>query len=277
MNWKRNSKGYYRMDRTIVTTSHKPDLESIEKAQAAARTLDALLVERERMSFDLLREKYKIENIMVVSREQPVLHTPIGEYFFHPSMSVPRIKALKQGRPDNMVNAMSLEPGDSILDCTLGLGADAIVASYISGHSGKLVGLESVKEIAYIVKGGLKEYQRDSNLLKQAMSRIEVISCYNEQYLEEQPDNSFDIVYFDPMFRFPRKKISSIEPIRGMVNNTPLNEKAIQEAVRVARKRVVIKENWFSKEFLRLGCHKVFGGKYSPVAYGIIDKQEAEL
>jgi 16S rRNA (guanine1516-N2)-methyltransferase len=265
------------MGRTIVTTSHKPDLESIEKAQAAARSLDALLVERDRMSFEHLREKYNIENIMVVSRKQTILHTPVGEFFFHPSMSLPRIKALKQGKPDNMVNAMSLESGDSILDCTLGLGSDAIVASYISGHSGKIVGLEAAKEIAYIVKSGLKEYQSDSNLLKQAMSRIEVMSCYNEHYLEEQPDNSFDIVYFDPMFRFPRKKTSSMEPIRGMVNNTPLNKKAVQEAVRVAGKRVVIKENWFSKEFSRLGCHKVFGGKYSPVAYGIIDKQEAEL
>ncbi len=263
------------MGRTIVTTSHKPDNESVKLATDAAQALNTEFVERNRMSFARMREKYGVENILVVNGRQMKLHTPLGEYFFHPSMSVPRLKAIKQGKPDHMVEAMSLKPGESVLDCTLGLGTDAIVAAYVTGPAGRVVGIESSPELAYLVKYGLKTYQTEIKMLKEAMTRIEVITgdCY--RYLAAQPDNSFDIVYFDPMFRYPRVKSSSMEPLRGIVNSKPLHQNMIIQAVRVARKRVVMKENWFSKEFKRLGFVTVTGGRYSPVAYGIIDRQEA--
>lgn len=131
------------MDRTVVTTSHKPDGLSLELAGHAADFMGIVLVDRERLPISRLREKYGAENILVVSREQVKLHTPLGEYFFHPSMSFPRIKAIKQGKPDHMVEAMALTEGDMVLDCTMGLGADAIVASYIVGPSGRVVGVSS--------------------------------------------------------------------------------------------------------------------------------------
>jgi len=263
------------MDRTIVTTSHKPDQLSLELAGHAASLIGAALVDRERLPISRLREKFGAENILVVSREQVKLHTPLGEYFFHPSMSFPRVKAIKQGKPDHMVEAMALTEGGTVLDCTLGLGADAIVASYIVGPSGRVVGVESAPELAYLVGTGLGIYGQGSKAVREAMARIEVVCADSEDYLSQQADCSFDVVYFDPMFRVPRERSSSMGPLRGIVNVKPLTALMIKEAIRVARKRVVMKENSFSQEFVRLGINNIYGGRYSPIAFGVIDKQEA--
>lgn len=264
------------MNRTIVTSSHKPDVESVEQGKQAAMALNTVFVDRERMSLSVLREKYMCQNVIVVKNGEFTLHTLSGEYFFHPSMSVPRIKSLKEGKTDHMVEAMSLEPGDSVLDCTLGLGADAIVASFTTGPLGKVIGIEHSAEIAFLVKYGFSHYNERRPDVKEAMSRISVINADYTDYLSAQEDNSFDIVYFDPMFRFPRKNSSSMRPLREVVNPEPLNPDAITHAIRVARKRVILKENWFSTEFQKLGFNKMGGGKYSPVAFGIIEKQEAD-
>ena len=51
-----------------------------------------------------------------------------------------------------------------------------------------------------------------------------------------------------------------------------LQSKALVEALRVAKKRVVIKETKDSMEFKRLNISQIYGGKYSSVSYGVIDK-----
>lgn len=261
------------MSRTIVTTSHKPDLASRAIAAEAAKALGCTAVERERRSLEQLRAEHGADNILVVNRGQLVLHTPQGEYFFHPSMSFPRIKGLKQGKPDHMVNAMSLQPGFHVLDCTLGLGSDAIVAAHAVGPLGRVTGVESVPELAFIVAQGLAAYSNGSVAGVEAMQRIRVVPGDYREILDQNPDNSFDVVYFDPMFRVPRIRSSSMQPVRGIVNNESLSKQAVEEALRVARYRVVLKENEFSREFARLGFDRVIGGKYSPIAFGIIEKQ----
>ena len=54
-----------------------------------------------------------------------------------------------------------------------------------------------------------------------------------------------------------------------MANHEPVSEVMIEEACRVARRRVVFKENARSLEFERLGFTKIMGGRYSKVHYGV--------
>ncbi len=61
-----------------------------------------------------------------------------------------------------------------------------------------------------------------------------------------------------------------ITPLRNMANNEPLNIEAVNEACRVARKSVVVKERFESPEFKRLGINTTIAGKSSEIAYGII-------
>ena len=48
-----------------------------------------------------------------------------------------RVKRLMRGEHDPFVQATQLESGMTVLDCTLGMASDSIVASYMVGESGK--------------------------------------------------------------------------------------------------------------------------------------------
>jgi hypothetical protein len=84
------------------------------------------------------------------------------------------------------------------------------------------------------------------------------------------PDNSYDIVYFDPMFRIPVRSSSAMAPLRAFAEERPLAEADVRHAVRVARKRVVLKDHRDSGEFRRLGF-ALARKSSSPVAYGVIE------
>ena len=74
------------------------------------------------------------------------------------------------------------------------------------------------------------------------------------------------------MFRKPIQDSANFKPMRAIANMEQLQSKALVEALRVAKKRVVIKETKDSMEFERLNISQIYGGKYSSVSYGVIDK-----
>ncbi|MPM32311.1 hypothetical protein SDC9_78873 [bioreactor metagenome] len=121
-----------------------------------------------------------------------------------------------------------------------------------------------------ITKYGLKNHINDLNCITDSLRRIAVENADYNSSLAQYDDNSFDVVYFDPMFRRPVHESSNMMPLRCLADHRPLTVEAINEAKRVARRRVVIKETKDSSEFSRLGVDTVVGGKYSSVSYGII-------
>lgn len=256
----------------IVTTAQRPTLGMIQQANAIADKLSAPFVPRERVSLAAIREKYGISKILVITATGPIVHTAAGEYFFHLSMAELRIKNLISGNHDHMVTAMELTPGMAVLDCTLGLATDAIVASFVIGEQGMITGLESSPVIALITGYGLQNFTVDSDpMITNALRRVKVINVDYSEQLKTYADNSFDVVYFDPMFRVPIQKSSNVKPIRSLANMQPLTFEAIRQACRVAKKKVIVKETAGSNEFARLGIKKIVGGKYSSIHYGVID------
>ncbi|HWR43071.1 class I SAM-dependent methyltransferase [Sporomusa sp.] len=256
----------------IVTTAQKPSPDVIRLANDIAARLCVQFIPRNSHSLATIREKYEVCDLIVVASNGPIIHTAAGEYFFHLSMAELRIKNLINGKHDHMVIAMGLEAGMSVLDCTLGLATDAIVASFVAGETGIVTGLESSQVIALITGYGLQNFTVDSEAdITSALRRVKVENAEYCQYLEELPDNSFDIVYFDPMFRNPIYKSSNVNPIRTLANMSPLTPEAIRQACRVAKQKVVVKEAVGSSEFARLGLFTVVGGKYSSIKYGVID------
>ena len=257
--------------KTIVTTGRKKQGKISEKASKAAEELGGMLVARGELSMEELREKYQTQAILVAHQEGFVIDQAEGEFFFHPSMARLRMLNLQRGLPDHMTDAMGLRPGMQVLDCTMGFGADALVAAFVTGGSGQVTGLEINPLVAFVVRQGLAEFlpglKKDGFLV----APIGVVQTEYEAYLQTQADKSADIVYFDPMFRIPLKASSSMQPLRGLADMRPVALSAIEEARRVARKRIVIKEVSGSPEFARLGCTQLHGGKYSKVQYGIIE------
>ena len=258
------------MNDIIVTTARKFSDDMKILAENTARKLDLKFVERKDFSTDSLKKIFGAENILIAKKNSLNLLTGDGEIFFHPNTAHLRIKNLRNGEGDRLIDAGKISAGMKILDCTLGLGSDAIVESFVVGETGKVTALEINPVLAEIVRHGMQNFSADNEKVLQAMRRIEVITADYFDFLKNAAENSFDVVYFDPMFRHAITKSSGINPIRPIANKNPLTTAAVNEAVRVAKNFVVMKENSKSHEFERLGFKIADGGKYSSISFGVI-------
>ena len=258
------------MAELIVTTSYHPTGEQIEEAHRLTRRLKAEFAERGDQSVAALRGDDAHLPVVVVRRDRWVCQVGELEFFFHPSLAKQRIAGLRKDERDPMVQAMELRPGDRVLDCTLGLGADAIVASYCVGAEGAVIGVENVAVIAEILSRGLSVFRSDLTILNEAMRRVHVICADHLEYLQAQASDSFDVVYFDPMFATPLYESRPLLPLRKLADHRPLRAEAIQEATRVARRRVLVKSNRGSTLLRQLGLPMLQSGTRSRVEFGII-------
>lgn len=255
----------------ITTTDRKNHGESVELAKWAAERLGWQFVSRQRASVPELMEKYSTDRVIIAKKGMLTLVTEAGEMFFHPNMAQIRVKNIRMGQGDRLVEALGIKEGMSVLDCTLGFGADAIVESFAVGEKGKVVGLEASPEIALITGHGMANFVAGNYPMHSAIRRVEVHNTEYLEFLKQQPDKSFDAVYFDPMFRHPFMDSKNINPLRLVADHRALCEEAVEEAKRVARYRVVMKESSRSEEFERLGFEIAPGGKHSNIHYGVIN------
>ena len=259
-----------KLQNTIITTGRRAQAKHIELAKALAAKWRIKYIFRGRDSVEEIKARENVLNVIVVKEEKLALETDKGEFFFHPNLAKMRLRNINNGIEDYLLKALNISEGDSVLDCTLGFGSDAIVESYAVGETGKVVALEKNPLIAAIIGYGLKNNVYGDNELENAMRRIEVINADALEFLRKQADNSFDAVYFDPMFRHPLMESENLRPLRALAEYAPISVEAITEAKRVARKSVALKENARSLEFERLGFKEFVGGKYSKIRYGVI-------
>ncbi|MGE5389901.1 MAG: class I SAM-dependent methyltransferase [Deltaproteobacteria bacterium] len=230
-------------------------------------------VPRNRKSLPVICREQGADAVIVWKAEGPVLYSGenMEEFYFHPSMAKNRLSALRKlGLPDPFLEACQIQRGDTVLDCTMGRGADSIAASYICG-SGKVFGLEAALPIALVMKWGMRLYKSRMTWLDEAIHGITVEHADHNILLNKAEDRSFDVVYFDPMFRHPRHKSQPISSLRRLADHRPLEISAVKEACRVARNRVVLKETYSSGEFARLGFEKILGSRHNPINYGVIE------
>ncbi|MDD4169523.1 MAG: class I SAM-dependent methyltransferase [Desulfotomaculaceae bacterium] len=256
-----------------VTTSRSQTTDLVCQARQIARKLAVPYIGRGDCSLEAIAAALEVEGIVVVSPQRVACVTRAGEFFFHPSLAMLRIKELNNGKTDQMIEAMSIGPGNTVLDCTMGLGTDAIVASFVTGACGRVVGLENSEIIAFLVNRGIAAFPESDRDIATALRRVQVIPVDHREYLRMLPPGSFDVVYFDPMFRLPRRKSPAINVMRTLADPDSLERETIRLALKVAVKRVVVKEGRDSSELRRLGFNNVLGGRYAPVVYGVMDGQ----
>ena len=187
--------------------------------------------------------------------------------FFHPGMALNRIRRLLAGGQDHMVDAMGLAGGMKVLDCTLGMAADAIVASHVVGPEGQVVGLEVSPLVAAVVRHGLAEYKVGGAEVNAAMRRISVVNCDCRQYLAAAAPGSFDVVYFDPMFCRPVEASPGIAGLRRWACHAPIDEETFNMALRAASSAVVLKTRRYARPPAWREPDRVAGGASSTVKY----------
>ena len=257
----------------VVTVGRRFQPQAVILAKKVAAELHLPYAERGRESCQFFRDKYNTDFVLVAKNGTLVLDTPQGELFFHPGMAHTRIRNLLRGQEDHMVTALGLEPGMKVLDCTLGMASDALVTAAVVGDTGQVVGLEINPLVATVIGYGLSHNIGENFAVHAAMRRIEVKIAAHEEFMRNLPDDSFDAVYFDPMFRHPFHDSVGLSPLRTLAEKNAVTETAIAEAKRVAKYRVVLKESSLSTEFARLGFTDTVGGRYSRIKYGVYVKQ----
>lgn len=254
----------------MVTTGYAPTADIVHRAKQLAGESGLLYVRRGHATLPRLSARYGEEEWLIVAKDGTrYVRTGNAPVFFHPSMAYLRIRRLLKGESDPMLEASGASIGDQVLDCTAGLAADAIVFASRVGPHGGVTALESRLPIYLVVREGLSAYESDLPELQAALPRIRIKHADHLDYLREQADDSFDIVYFDPMFRIPVNESNAIDPLRHISDARPLQHEAVSEAVRVARKCVVLKEHRDSGEFARLGFELVYRTS-NKIAYGVI-------
>lgn len=254
----------------IITTGFDPIPEIVNRARILAERTGCVYAPRARFSMTKLAEHYGDEQIMVVLQEAVRLITPdMPPMEFHPSMGFVRAKRIIRGESDPMIEAAGMLPGDSVLDCTAGLGSDSLLFAVSGGEHSQVTALESSLPLYALLLEGMSQYVSGQIKVNEALRRIDVQLGDHLDYLRSLPDNSMDIVYFDPMFRVPLTDSAAISPLRNFANPAALSAESVAEAVRVARKTVLLKEKALSGEFTRLGFTELLRTS-AKTSYGVI-------
>jgi 16S rRNA (guanine1516-N2)-methyltransferase len=254
----------------LVTTSYQPSAELQDKAKLLADFWQGSYVPREKFSLDRLRHIHNDTALLLVTaaeiryyeEDQPAV-------FFHPSMAAIRVKRLLRGETDLLLEVSGVQEGDCVLDCTAGLASDSIVFSYGVGSKGQITALESEKIPALLIREGLARYDSEIPQLNNAMRRIQVRHADHSEYMRSLGTRSVDTVYFDPMFRRPIQESNSISPLREIANREAITLEAMEQARRIARRSIVLKEHRSSQEFARLGFEHVLRSN-TKITYGVI-------
>ncbi|MGE6629688.1 class I SAM-dependent methyltransferase [Bacillus sp. NPDC077027] len=232
----------------LITTSFRPNEHTLETAKKLASSLNGEYIARRKQSVRTLAKTRG--EVLVVGKERFEWYQENGEkFFFHPSSAMFRVKRLLREEKDPLIEAADLKAGDSFLDCTLGLAADAITASVAVGPKGQVMGIEKNVMTALLVHEGLRTWETGLFEADEAMKRICVKCGDSLDVLMTLPDNAFDVVYFDPMFEETIETSASMAPLRQVAEHHFLKEASIKEAIRVAKKRVVLKDHWKSTRF----------------------------
>lgn len=204
------------------------------------------------------------EAFLVLSGEGWTLHDAEGSLYFSPGMAAVRVK--RQQEEDVLVRLCELKPGDSVLDGTLGLGADALVCARAVGPSGRVIGVEASLPLFALASEGLTKAPPFD-----ASAKIDVRLGSALSVLRELESHSLDCVIFDPMFDLPKSSTTSFAVLRRHALHEPLDEATLKEARRVARRWVVVKGGRYGKELTRLGLTALKLTRFKPLVWARIE------
>jgi len=174
-----------------------------------------------------------------------------------------RLVRARQGETDPLVRAAELREDDEVLDATLGLAGDALVAAHAT--QARVIGLEASPVLAAFVTAGLRRLLVPGRV---AAGHIEVRCADHRAALREMPDRSVDVVLFDPMFRSAAQSGALFGLVRTLAEHAPLAPETLREARRVARRGVLVKDAPPGHELARLGLTPLPSRRSPRIVFG---------
>lgn len=169
---------------------------------------------------------------LVLTTRGPVLHAPgCAPLAWHPGLTASRLVAPME---DTLVRALDVQPGQSVVDATLGLGHDALV---LRAAGAVVLGLEANPLLAYLTELGHASHAVGLPLTVWASDFRDVLAALEP--------TSVDHVFFDPLFDAPGTHGLDAHPVWDAVRRLGrpgrLTPDDVATARRVARHRVVLK------------------------------------
>lgn len=254
-----------------VTTIGKVSPEIVAHAKERAAVLGLSYCERKNNLSDMLTEE--IEGFLVYGKKPPFLWTEAGEHAFHLGTAELRLLSLARGGSDRLCSLLP-EGTRTILDCTFGEGKDSVVFSEYLGEDGRVTALEKSAALWEVGHEGLLHFKTKDAELSAALLRIRLLRADFREFLREAAPESFDVIYFDTMFRAPvAAGVNNRDAFRAGACYDSLDEETLLAACRAAKKRVIVKERPFSKIF-RTGLFDALQHhRGQSTAYGIMNKK----
>jgi len=227
-----------------VTTSARAGAAGAARAEALAATWGLRLVAR--------GAEDRSRPHLVMTRAGLRLRCAGGEAGWHPGL----LHVLRDaGAAHPIVRLAGLEPGDRVLDATLGLGVEAAFLAEFTGT--RVLGVEAVAGLAALAAEGLAA----------AGHAVDVVRGDSLEVLRAQGTGSFALVYADPLFPPGAGVAPGLAALRAAGAAAPLGEAWLAEARRVAGKAVVMKGLQGDDALARLGAREVAGRRRA--RYGV--------
>jgi len=251
--------------RFCVTTGEDPRADERASAREAAQRHRVPFVERARGGLAATVLAARVEAALVLGREHASAFLEGELYRYSAGMGELRRRRLERGEGcsrDLFLEAAGLRPGDRVLDATLGLGMDALVAAEAVGEGGAILGVERSPLLAALVAEGLARHP------VRAARRVRVVAADAAALLADLPEASFDVVVFDPMFRSPLPAGRLFELVRRLGDGRPLEAETVFRARRVARRSVVVKAAAPDRSLEALGLELLPGSRWQARRFG---------
>lgn len=192
------------------------------------------------------------------------LHDAHGSLYFSPGTAALRVRRIGTPKQDEdvLVRLCELKPGDSLLDGTLGLGADSLICARVVGPRGRVIGVEASLPLYALTSEALRTHPPFPE-----SATIEARHGTALSVLKQLESRSLDCVVFDPMFDLPKASTPAFDVLRRYASHEPLDAETLAEARRVARRWVVVKGGRYGKEFERLGLTPLKLTRFKPLVW----------
>ena len=146
----------------FAVTCNKNDNRILkEQARAWALQLQVPYVKRyDNGSLDTMLADHHLDALLIAGKKGPQLYSREGMMLYHPGLGKVRWqRVVQRNETDNFLTAMHLSPGQRVLDCTVGLAADALLASHAVGETGRVIGLEASLPLWFLTSRGVISYK----------------------------------------------------------------------------------------------------------------------
>lgn len=255
-----------------ITTGYKPTDEQRLQAQELESEWQLPYVERGHASLRRLTERTRISHWLVQLQRGLVATDGRTRLEFHLQMAKLRALNWERKRQDHFADLLHETSPERFLDATFGRGSDAIMAAYTLPENVEIISLEKSFPVYAVGREGLRSMKvSEAPALTAALRRIHLLHADVSDYLKKQPDNHFDVIYFDFMFHHTVSQTNNLVDLRIFAAQSRLDEILWEDAKRVAKKRIIVKNRPFASWFKMHPPTFLRGGTYSRVVYGVWD------